>query len=237
MQEELEKIGLGLIPARGGSKGLPGKNLRPLLGRPLISWSISAAMESGVFEWVIVSTDSTEIAEVARSEGALVPFIRPPSLATDDASAVDVAIHAISEVQNLTGVLPATIALLEPTSPLRSSVDLREMSAKFHAQTHLIDGLISVTRFDHDVSLLRRIDGSTMRPFFPEMSLVERRQDSEPAFVPNGVAYLMKSETLMSERTFYPRRCGWHLVPKLNSIEIDSLEDFKLVESLAVGRA
>src|SRR5688500_9327671 len=114
---------LALIPARGGSKGLPGKNTRALRGKPLIAWTIDAARQAGIFDRVLVSTDSSEIADVARRYGALVPFTRPAEIAADETPMRDVIRHTLV-AETAAGLEPEIIVLLQPTSPLRSAEDI-----------------------------------------------------------------------------------------------------------------
>ncbi|CEO88250.1 acylneuraminate cytidylyltransferase family protein [Syntrophaceticus schinkii] len=124
---------LGLIPARGGSKGLPGKNIKPLCGKPLIAWAIEQGLASKYLDKVIVSTDDEEIAKVSRSFGAEVPFMRPGELATDAAKTIDVVVHALEFLKQRGGLEFDYLALLEPTSPLRKNGDIDKSIARTRA--------------------------------------------------------------------------------------------------------
>ena len=217
---------LAIIPARGGSKGLPGKNLRLLAGKPLIVWSIEHALGSTGIADTLVSTDCPRIAEVARAAGATVPFLRPEALATDRAATEPVMLHALAEMEKV-GLRYDATALLQPTSPLRS----RDMTDRALAQLRAegADSLLSVTQShaffwrNHPV---RAGYDFARRP---------RRQDIAPEdrhYRETGSLYLTRIDVLLSERNRLGGRITLFETPEEESYEIDSLADFRLLESL-----
>jgi CMP-N,N'-diacetyllegionaminic acid synthase len=191
---------LALVPARGGSKRLPGKNARLLHGKPLIVWSIESAKGApGVYD-VLVSTDDSQIAEIARDAGALVPWLRPGDLATDTATSVDVALHALSWYEADCGPVDGLL-LLQPTSPFRTRDSISRAITMFreHGQRPVVSVSAAVT---HPLWCYR-IDGDRLRPFVEGAAPnPARSQDLPPAFALNGSIYLIQPRTLRKEGTF-----------------------------------
>ena len=227
-----DKSVLALIPARSGSKGLPGKNIRPLLGKPLISWSIETALKTKYIDKVVVSTDSLEIAEIAKLAGATIPFIRPEELATDTASSVDVAIHALSELKSLYGTMYDFIVLLEPTSPIRKVTDLEIMLEKLTSKSSNFDAIVSLGEVKEHPFYMKKLNGDIFLNLIEGSPSTLRRQDNESVYFPYGLAYIVKCSTLQKERTFYPANCTYHIIEASQCFEIDSDQDFFVVESL-----
>ncbi|CAN2170762.1 NeuA CMP-N-acetylneuraminic acid synthetase [Candidatus Nanopelagicaceae bacterium] len=223
---------LALIPARAGSKGLPGKNTRPLLGKPLINWSIEVALKSKYIDEVVVSTDSLEIAEISKNAGAKIPFIRPEELATDEATSVDVALHALSEIRSRFGTIFDYVVLLEPTSPIRKISDLETMIEKIAINASKFDGIISLGEVREHPAYMKKLDGDRFLNLIEDLPSNSRRQDTERIYFPFGVAYIVKTSTLEDEHTFYPANCTYHIIEASQCYEIDSLQDFVFVESL-----
>jgi CMP-N-acetylneuraminic acid synthetase len=223
---------LALIPARAGSRGLPGKNTRLLLGKPLINWSIETALKTKYIDDVVVSTDSLEIAEIARKAGANIPFIRPADLATDTATSVDVAIHALSEINSLFGSKYDFIVLLEPTSPIRKTADLETMIEKLVLSSPNFDGIVSLGKVREHPSYMKKINGDRFSNLIKDFPSTSRRQDNEPVYFPYGLAYIVKCSTLLTEYTFYPENCTYYVMEPDQCYEIDSIQDFAFVESL-----
>jgi CMP-N,N'-diacetyllegionaminic acid synthase len=219
---------LALIAARGGSQRLPGKNLRPLGGRPLLVWSINAA--SGVPDIcdILVSTDSAAIAEVARDAGALAPWLRPAALATDDASSAAVAVHALDWYEQARGPVDGLL-LLQPTSPFRTrQTVLRgcELFGEHHGRS-----VIAVSPAKSHPMSCFRVEAGMMRPFMSGGDV--RSQDLPPAFVVNGALYLISPERLRAQRSFY----GDATVPLIiddpaQGIDIDTEWDWRLAEAV-----
>ncbi len=223
---------LALIPARAGSKGLPRKNILPLCGKPLIAWSVEKGLISKHVDTVLVSTDSSEIADVARAAGAYVPFLRPPNLATDVSSTYDVIRHALFFLENHEDSTFDYIVLLEPTSPLREDDDIDRMLEKLVGNATEFDSIISVGEVDEHPSIIRRLNGQNLEPFCPELKQTTRRQDNQPAYFPYGVAYIAKTDQLLAENTFYTKRCTYFEIKKYQKYEIDDIYGFLCVESV-----
>jgi CMP-N,N'-diacetyllegionaminic acid synthase len=217
---------LAVITARGGSKGLPGKNILPLAGRPLLAWTIAAANAAKGLDRLILSTDDEEIAEAARALGCEVPFIRPPELASDTATSVDVVLHACAQLPEYD-----TVCLLQPTSPFRRSDDIDSCLEMFWSAA--ADSVISFTTLSKPAQWLFRKDaGEHISPLLPG-PINMRRQDCETLYVPNGAVYVIAVATLQRERTFYLPKTKAYVMPQERSLDIDTRLDFKLAEVLA----
>jgi CMP-N,N'-diacetyllegionaminic acid synthase len=226
---------LGLITARGGSKGLPGKNIRLLCGKPLIEWSISAAKAASCVDRIVVSTDDAAIADVARRAGAEVPFERPSELATDSASSVDVVIHAIDTLAK-TDLAFDIVVLLEPTSPLRDSFDIDEAVQRL-IQTGA-GAVVSVCRAvsTHPAFMFSLDEKGRLRPYLERNPTGLRRQDIDPIFFLDGTLYASRIDVLKTKRSFYHEDTVAFEVPKWKSLEIDDSDDFIMVEALMAKR-
>jgi CMP-N,N'-diacetyllegionaminic acid synthase len=223
---------LGIIPARGGSKGLPGKNVREMCGKPLIAWSIEKAKKSRYLDCLMVTTDSEEIADVARRFGADVPFLRPAELATDKASTYDVIRHALAHAKEFEGKEYDLIVLLEPTSPLREDDDIDRMLETLVAQAGEFDAIVSVGEVTEHPSIMKRLVGARIEPFCPELPQTTRRQDNAAAYFPFGVAYIAKTDALLEENTFYTRRCTYYVIKRYQNYEIDDIYNFLCTEAV-----
>ena len=222
---------IALIPARGGSKGIPRKNLAPLAGKPLIAWTIEAALGSKNVRRVIVSTDDPEIAKVARQHGAEVPFLRPPDLAADEAGALGVALHALDWLGENAGEEPEYLLLLQPTSPLRMTADID--AAIDLARTRGADAVLGVCEAEPHPFLARRVDESgVLSDFIPLAEKPVRRQDFPEAYVLNGALYLNRSASLRASRTFQPPGALALVMPRERSLDIDTPLDLRLAEAL-----
>lgn len=223
---------IAVVPARAGSKGLPGKNIRPLCGKPLIAWTIEKALKSRFIDSVVVSTDSEEIASVARAAGAAVPFLRPAKLAADTTPTISVIEHTLAWFETQQALVFDYHVLLEPTSPLREDDDIDLMLARLDGLADRFDGIVSLGEVGTHPSILKRLVGDHIEPFCAELATASRRQDNEPAFFPFGVAYITKVATLLAERSFYPARCTHHRLKRYQTYEIDDLHDFLAVEAV-----
>ena len=233
---------LALIPARGNSKGLPGKNIRLLLGKPLITWSIRQALASRYLDRVVVSTDNPMIARIARDSGAQVPFLRPRRLATDTATSIDVIIHAV-EFLGRKRELFDYLLLLEPTSPLREVADIDRC-------IELLDGrpdaesVVSVSRLESghpEFNLVIAPRTGFIKRFLRARSAASRfqslrRQDIPDVYFFDGTIYLSRVGSLLLRRTFYHERTLPFVVPRWKSLEIDELPDLIAAESLLKAR-
>ncbi len=223
---------LVLITARGGSKRLPGKNIRLLGGQPLIVWSINIAKNIPEVVEILVSTDDKEIAEIAKSAGALVPWLRPQKLATDTASSVDVCLHALEWYEKESGKVDG-LMLLQPTSPFRSRKSVLQGVELFSSNQHR--PVIGVSEAKSHPMWCFEIENGIMRPFLREVNgLHMRSQDLPSAYVVNGAFYLISPEEFRKQRLFYTENA----VPLIaatpeESIDIDTEWDWKLAENIS----
>lgn len=220
---------LALIPARGGSKRLPGKNIRPLGGKPLIVWSIDVAKDIPEICDILVSTDDVATAEIAADAGASVPWLRPQVLASDTASSVDVALHALEwyerEKETVDGLL-----VLQPTSPFRSR-DTVSRGIKLFIE-HQRRPVIGVSLVESHPMWCFRIDGDSMKPFIDGGGLHKRSQDLPPAYVVNGTFYLISPEDFKEARTFFIDAMVPLVVDRRSeALDIDTLYDWQIAEA------
>lgn len=230
--QDMSESGIGvcaLIPARGGSKGLPGKNIRPFLGRPLLAWTIQAARDSQAVDRIVVSTDCPDIADVARRYGAEVAM-RPHPLATDEATSADVARHHLGQwAREGTGC--EVLALLQPTSPLRAGVHIDAAVGQFRGGGY--DSLASCREAETHPYLTWRMEGGSLEPFILGTQS-RRRQDLPPAYALNGALYLVRSDAFPSTGdAFLFGKCGAYVMEGEVSSDIDDLNDFVAAESVA----
>lgn len=221
---------LGLIPARGGSKRLPGKNLKKLGGLPLIAWTIRAALESRVFVDVLVSTDDPEIAEVSKSYGALVLSLRPSRLATDEASSIDVAIHALNQYEDAHFSVDG-LMLLQPTSPFRSSNTINDAANKFKSSGG--KSVVGVSSAESHPAWCFYIDNEHLIPVLGSDQLTSRSQDLRPAFVVNGTIYLTSPKSLRESKSFITSESSPLIISNVaESIDIDTEFDWLLANAI-----
>lgn len=222
---------LAVIPARGGSKGVPRKNLRPICGRPLISYTIEHARTAQhLFHRIIVSTDDEEIASVARQCGAEVPFLRPANLARDESPVIPMLQHAVNFVEQQDGITMDWICLLQPTEPFRTSTDLEQCLELGVAGG--CDSVISVVRvFATHPILMKRIEGDRLLPFCLEEREGTRRQEYDPpAYMRNGSIYLTRRDVLMRQNSIWGQTIRPYVMPLERSVSIDTELDLKLAE-------
>ena len=221
---------LAIVPARGGSKGLPGKNIRPLAGKPLIAYTIEAARTARSIDRVICSTDDPGIARVALEFGAEVPFMRPAELAQDDSLAIDNYIYTVDRLNAGPAAIEEYCVLL-PTAPLRNAADIDAAAAVFYERN--ADSVISYYPAPHPVQWHRYIDaGGVLRSFFPEGDALANRQQERAAYLPNGAIYIFRHSVLKRARQYYTDRTYPYLMPARRSVDIDTLEDFEYAEHL-----
>jgi len=227
-----EKI-LAIIPARGGSKGVPRKNIRPLGGKPLIAYTIETALAvRGMLHRVIVSTDDEEIAAIARRCGAEVPFMRPPELAADKARMVPALQHAVGFIEERDHLHLDWILLLQPTTPFRAIEDI--LAAIHLAQKGGCDSIISVKQvFEVHPILMKRIENDQLLPFSVEEKEGTRRQDYQPpAYMRNGAIYLTRRDVLMKSDSIWGKVIRPYVMPEERSVNIDSEMDFLVAEQM-----
>ena len=227
---------LGIIPARGGSKGLPGKNLMPLAGQSLVARAGAAARDSGVVDRVILTTDSSAIADEGRRAGIDVPFMRPAALAADDTPMLPVLRHAV-ETLEAAGWTAEIIVLLQPTSPLRKPAHLRD--AVMRLRESGADSVVSVVEVPRHLSpdYVMRVVGDELKPFLPEGERMTRRQDARAAYVRDGTVYAFWRDTLMRHDSIYGSRCLPLIIPAEESVTIDVPGDWAAAERLLQERA
>ena len=223
---------LAIIPARGGSKGLPGKNIRPMCGKPLIGWTIDKAKKCRYLDMILVTTDDQKIANIAQNFGAYVPFIRPAEFATDQSSTYDVIRHALSYLNDTECKEFDYVVLLEPTSPLREDDDIGQMLELIVARQEEFDSIVSIGEVTEHPSIMKRLLAEGIEPFCPDLAQTTRRQDNAAAYFPFGVAYIAKTSSLLEENTFYTRRCMHFLIKRYQNYEIDDIYDFLCTESV-----
>lgn len=215
---------LAVIPARGGSKGVPRKNLRLLGGKPLIAWTVEAALRSATVDRVVVSTDDAEIAEVAVAHGADVPFMRPASLSTDEALGDAPFRHAVATVEGFSiGVL------LQPTSPLRSSEDIDACVRLAAASGRPV---ASVSETGKHPAWMYTLDGDLLVPILPAMADVGRRQDLPPVYALNGAIYVIDAKALARGDALVGPHTRAYQMPAARSVDIDTEMDFVTASAL-----
>lgn len=224
---------LVLILARGGSKRLPGKNIRPLGGKPLITWSIDVARSVPYRCDTLVSTDCSVIADIAREAGAMVPWLRPESLAGDTTTSAEAAIHALDWYEQTHSLIDGVL-LLQPTSPFRETATIvKGVELYISGDRNAVIG-VSPTHA-HPAWTYRLVEGC-LSPFFREYGSELRSQDLPPAYVVNGSFYLVSPEVLRCMRSFMPERCVPLVIDsRKESLDIDDEWDFRLAELMLSG--
>lgn len=220
---------LALIPARGGSKGIPDKNIRSLSGRTLLEYAVQAALASGAVDRIVLSTDSDRIAAEGRRLGIEVPFIRPLALAQDDTPMLPVVEHAVDSLEQR-GWSPEVVVLLQPTSPLRRPDHIRAAVQQLRDST--ADAVATVVELPRHLSpdYVMRIDDGRLVPFLPEGVGVTRRQDARPAFVRDGTVYVFWTRTLRDAHSIYGQNCRPLVLPARESLTIDTQDDWDEAE-------
>lgn len=217
---------LALIPARGGSKQIINKNIKLLCGKPLISYTIEAAITSDYIDDVVISTDSDLIAEISLKYGGQVPFIRPKELAEDESKTIDVAIHAINALIKM-GKKYDYLILLQPTSPLRTKDDI-DSAIKI-----IIDGdissLVSVREVKENPVLMRTIENNKLKNIM-DFNGSLRRQDLPKYYIFNGAIYINNIDMILKQKKFVDEKTYPYVMDYERSIDIDEILDFKIVE-------
>jgi N-acylneuraminate cytidylyltransferase len=226
---------LAIIPARGGSRGVPRKNVRLLNGRPLISYSIAAARAATVVDRIVVSTEDPEIADISRSLGAEV-VMRPAALAADDTPTRDVLEYVVAGLAN-EGYRPDAVLTLQPTSPLRTGRHIAEAASLFAANPGA-DSLVScveVPHVFHPLSIMRKNASGFLEPYLPQVQPT-RRQDKEAVFARNGAAIYITRTGRLKDYVFGGKLLAYMMDPD-SSVDIDTLDDFVVAERLLQTRA
>ncbi len=221
---------LALIPARGNSKGIPRKNIKPIAGKPLIAWAIEAALCSRVLDAVVVSTEDEEIAEVARQWGAQVPFRRPPELAQDDTPGIDPVLHALEQLPDFDVVL-----LLQPTSPLRTTEDIDACISL--AQDMQASSVVSVSKPGKHPYWMYSLGTDQRLQTLIDVPPILRRQDLPPVYAVNGALYYTRTNWLQQQHTFVTAETVAYVMPSERSVDLDTQLDWKLAEILLKERS
>ena len=216
---------LVLIPARGGSKGIPRKNVRPFCGKPLLQWSIDAALAASCVDQVVVSTDAPEMADSAKAGGAEVPFLRPAELATDEAPGIAPVLHALEQLPKVSDVL-----LLQPTSPLRTSADI-EAIVGLRQQAGCESAVSLTPSAKHPAWMYGLSQEQRLEPLL-ELDEIHCRQQLPPAYVLNGALYLASRKFLIREHAFISAETIGYLMPAERSVDIDTPLDWQWAEFL-----
>ena len=221
---------LGVIPARGGSKGIPGKNLREVGGRPLLAYTIDAARGSRLLSKVVLSTDDPAVADAGRTLGVEVPFMRPASLATDDAPMLPVLEHAVDEMA-AQGFTADAVAVLQPTSPLRRSEHI-DSAIEVMAATSA-DTVVSVVAVPHQFNpaSLMRLDGDKLLPL-TDAPLILQRQQKTPVYARNGPAVLVVRTGQLRRGSLYGEDTRALVMNQVDSLDIDTAWDLELFQIL-----
>jgi CMP-N,N'-diacetyllegionaminic acid synthase len=221
---------LGLIPARGGSKSIPLKNIAPCAGRPLLAWTCEAALRSVRLSRVVLSTDDERIAEVGRACGVEVPFLRPRVLAEDATPSIDVIIHAV-EALGAEGDRFDAVVLLQPTSPLRTAAHIDGAIEVFERkEAEIVVSVVEVPHRFHPYSLMAERDGR-LESFLDARQTVTRRQELPPLWARNGPAVLVLQSALLGGRDLYAGKTVGYPMSMQDSIDIDSLQDLAEAEA------
>ncbi len=213
---------LPIILARGGSKRIPRKNVLPMAGKPMIAWTVECALHTKGLQPVIVSTDDAEIAEISRSLGANVPFLRPETLASDSATSADVVLHLLDWLFQGGKPAPEFLLLLQPTSPLRIPSDIEGCITLQNEKR--ADAVVSVCKSSHPVSFLKHVnDDGKLIPF-------EAENIANDFYYLNGAIYLINILVFLKEKMFIPRNTYAYEMPAERSIDVDTPWDFYLAD-------
>jgi CMP-N,N'-diacetyllegionaminic acid synthase len=222
---------IAIIPARGGSKGLPGKNIKLLNDVPLIGHTILSAIKAKSISRVIVSTDDDEIAQIAKEWGAEVPFMRPSKLAGDEAMVMDAYLYTVDRLALEDNITINTFVALLPTVPLRLSTDIDAAVAIFFENN--ADSVISITEAPVPIDWYKKIGtNGTLIDFFVKANSVANRQELAKGHVPNGAIYIFKTEKLRQTRQYYLEKTYPYIMPRDRSADIDDPLDFEWAEFL-----
>ena len=223
---------LGFIPARGGSKGVFRKNIKLLDKKPLIQYSIDIGRASKEVDRLIVSTEDEQIAQISKSLGAEVPFLRPQSLATDSSPTIDSLVYTVQKLKE-SGYLCDAILLLQPTSPFRSVQDIDTAVAIFKERN--CDSLVSVTPVPDEYNphwVFEETSDGFLEIATGENEIITRRQDLPKAYIRNGAIYITKSEVLLKKKSIYGKSIAFYVMNDKKQVNIDTIEDWKRAEKI-----
>ncbi len=222
---------LGIIPARGGSKGVPDKNIRILAGKPLICWTIEYALASRFITRLIVTTDSKKILEESRVCGAETPFLRPDYLARDETPSNDALIHALEFLKEKESYIPDFFVELQPTSPLRKTEHIDGALEILVSNNY--DSVVSVVKTEEHPAWMKTIDTEgRLKPYISGPDNYHRRQDLPEVFSLNGAIYAANTGIFLREKDYYTNNTVPYVMDRISSIDIDSVFDFRIAEML-----
>lgn len=219
---------IAVIPARGGSKRIPRKNIKNFSGKPLIVWAIETALRAGVFEKIIVSTDDAQIARIAQEAGAEVPFMRPAALATDEAGTMDVMQHAAKYLLKNSKAI-THICCIYPTAALMTSEDITESLDVLVGED--LNYVFSASTFDYPIQRAIKSVGRDVQMFQPEF-VNTRSQDLQEAVHDAGQFYWGTIESWRTKQEVFSKNCKVHMMPRYRSIDIDTNEDWILAQMI-----
>lgn len=216
---------LAVIPARGGSKGLPRKNIIELGGKPLIAWTVEAAKSSSYIDRVVLSSEDREIIETASALGCEIPFVRDAALATDEATGTAVLLDAIERLPGFDYVV-----LLQPTSPLRTAADIDDCIRR--CATTGAPVCVTITPLSKPAEWLLSLNDDGTISSLIDRELPDRRQDATPVFAPNGAVFVARTAALQASGTLYGRDTVGHVMPAERSVDIDTPFDLEIARAL-----
>lgn len=227
-----KSILLGVVPARGGSKGVPGKNVRPVNGKPLISYAIECGMMCPSIDRLIVSTDSEKVAAVAKEAGAEIPFIRPADLAQDTTPMLPVLEHALLTTESECGCRVEAIVLIDPTAPLRTVEDVEGAIARFKEGD--VDTVISCSEAHRNpyFNMVSVNDDGLAQIVIESHPPIGRRQDAPKVYDMNTVVWVFSRKAILEEKARVSHRSGMYLVPSERAVDLDTEFDFTLLETM-----
>ena len=225
---------LGIVPARSGSKGVPGKNIKPLCGEPLIVHTIRESIESNCFIDTLVTTDSEDIREIAIKNGAAAPFLRPAELSHDTALATETIKHAVLEYESIKKISIDVVVMLQPTTPTRKAKHIREALGLFSIND--AESCMSVVKVDNAHPFkMKRIVGEELIDFIETGLENPPRQSLPPVYIVNGALYIVKRDVIVQQLSFKGKKCIPYVMKPDDSINIDSMIDFKIAELVLGG--
>jgi len=221
---------LAIIPARGGSKGVPRKNVRELNGKPLIGYTIEAAKKSNRISRVVVTTEDIEIATVSREYKAEVPYLRPDELSQDNSPTMECVLHMLNYLEKTEGYVSDYVLLLQCTSPLRNHSHIDEAIDKLLNSDY--DSIVSVCEAEVNPYWANVFEGDKLKYFIEEGRKITRRQELPNVYRMNGAIYLIKTEVLKKQKTFEPEEVMGYIMDSYSSVDIDTEMDFKIAEAI-----
>lgn len=224
---------LGLIPARGGSKGIPDKNKKLLNGKPLLQYTIEAALNSKLLDSVIFSSEDESLIRIAKDLGVEIPFIRPEKLASDKAGSIEVIVHAVKKLLEL-GEEYDAVCLLQVTTPFRTSFDIDNAINKFITEKK--DALISVQKVPHQYNphwVFKTTESNSLKIATGESNIIKRRQDLPITYIRDGAIYITKTEVILGQYSFFGKSTSFIEFDPKHHINIDTIEDWKKAEEIA----